>query len=208
MSNVANTLERMGFTAEIIYDEDPMNPRVDFDNCFKMACWHRRYSLGDEQPKVSSAEHRMNVIRKEFPKLEFDDLKKAWNDNYIEYPLFLYDHSGITISTNSFSCPWDSGQVGFAYISFEKAKHESGKSSKADIMEWAERMIQSEVEIYDQYLTGQVFGVTIKDRLGAEIDSCWGFFGLDTAKDEASHMLNSAIARAQGAKEEAVSIQD
>lgn len=30
-------------------------------------------------------------------------------------PLFLYDHSGITMNTCGYSCRWDSGQVGYIY---------------------------------------------------------------------------------------------
>jgi hypothetical protein len=36
--------------------------------------------------------------------------------------LYLYDHSGITISTSPFSCGWDSGQVGFIYLTRQKCE--------------------------------------------------------------------------------------
>jgi transitional endoplasmic reticulum ATPase len=32
----------------IIQDEDPMNPRTEYDNFGKMVCFHRRYDLGDK----------------------------------------------------------------------------------------------------------------------------------------------------------------
>jgi hypothetical protein len=35
-------------------------------------------------------------------------------------PLYLYDHSGLTISTSPFSCRWDSGQVGYIHTTFEQ----------------------------------------------------------------------------------------
>lgn len=47
-------------------------------------------------------------------------------DKYIILPLFLYDHSGITISTGPFSCPWDSGQVGWIYAEKKKLIEETG----------------------------------------------------------------------------------
>ena len=46
---------------------------------------------------------------------------------FIVLPIYMYDHSGITISVNPFSCPWDSGQIGFIYISKEKARKEYSK---------------------------------------------------------------------------------
>ena len=36
-------------------------------------------------------------------------------DGMVILPLYLYDHSGITMNTCGFSCPWDSGQVGWIY---------------------------------------------------------------------------------------------
>lgn len=47
-------------------------------------------------------------------------------DKYVILPLFLYDHSGITMSTSVFSCPWDSGQVGWIYASKQKFIDETG----------------------------------------------------------------------------------
>lgn len=51
-------------------------------------------------------------------------IQKALDKYYIILPLFLYDHSGITMNTSGFNCPWDSGQVGIIYISKKKAKEE------------------------------------------------------------------------------------
>ena len=62
-------------------------------------------------------------------------------------PLFLYDHSGITISTGSFGCRWDSGLVGFIWTADETATQE-----------W----LESEVKTYDQYLTGEQYDVLVK----------------------------------------------
>lgn len=32
----------------IMQDDEPLNPRTDYDNFGHMVCWHRRYNLGDE----------------------------------------------------------------------------------------------------------------------------------------------------------------
>jgi len=47
---------------------------------------------------------------------------------HVILPLYLYDHSGITMSTSVFSCPWDSGQVGWIYASKQKFIDETGYS--------------------------------------------------------------------------------
>lgn len=108
-------------------------------------------------------------------------------------PLYLYDHSGITISTAPFSCPWDSGQVGFIYVTLEDVRKEySCKNVTAKIRAKVEAQLRQEVETYDEYLTGQVYGYVVEDAEGEEIDSCWGFYGLEYCKTEARESAENA----------------
>ena len=37
--------------------------------------------------------------------------------------------------------------------------------------------LNGEVETYDQYLTGDIYGFKEVDSEGNEVDSCWGFYG-------------------------------
>ena len=90
-------------------------------------------------------------------------------------PLYLYDHSGITMNTFGFSCPWDSGQVGWIYADYDMVKKEYGEVTPETLMA-ARRLLTSEVEEYDYYLTGQCYGFRLYED-DAEIDSCWGFLG-------------------------------
>jgi len=156
-------------------DQDDMNPRTEWDNLGTMVCWHRRYKLGDEQPSCSPDEY---------------DLP----DNAISLPLYLYDHSGITMSTAPFNDRWDSGQVGFIYVTKEKLQAEGlGDKTKDEI----ESYLRAEVETYDDYLTGAVYQYIILDSEDNIIDSCSGFFGYDheksglltNAKDEINAIL-------------------
>ena len=104
-------------------------------------------------------------------------------------PMYLYDHSGITMSVNEFSCPWDSGQVGFIYMTTEKIKEEfSGDEDKA------KACLLSEVKEYDQYLTNDVWGYRIiEDQTDEEMESCWGFFGEDYAEKESKTALENFL---------------
>ena len=36
------------YLLQVMYDDEPLNPRTDDDNFGKMVCWHSRYNLGDE----------------------------------------------------------------------------------------------------------------------------------------------------------------
>ena len=86
-------------------------------------------------------------------------------------PLYLYDHSGITMNTTGFSCPWDSGQVGWIYADKRRIEAEYGKVTP-ETMEKARQVLEGEVKSYDYFLTGQCYGFQLF-REDVEVDSCW-----------------------------------
>lgn len=152
-----------GYTIEICLDDNPVSPR-EWDNAGTIACWHSHYDLGDEQPKVSPSEWRESL-----PK------------DLIVLPVFLYDHSWITISTHGdrypFNDQWDAGQVGYIYITKEKAIHEWGKKKcTASVIEQAKKCLESEIDTYNDYLIGNVFGYRVLNGDGECIESCWDYY--------------------------------
>lgn len=124
-------------------------------------------------------------------------------------PLWLYDHSGLTISCGTRTYPyndrWDSSAIGWIVIPKSEALKNlcavrTDKNSPAkmcDDSNWeqsAYACMESSVRQYDQYLTGDVYGYTLYTRpldtagkddskttedQWEETDSCWGFFGSD-----------------------------
>ena len=60
-------------------------------------------------------------------------------------PLYLYDHSGITMNTTGFSCPWDSGQVGWIYADRRRIEAEYGKVTP-ETVEKARQVLEGEVK--------------------------------------------------------------
>lgn len=171
-----------GRTAKVYVHENPCNPRTEFDNLFTMTCSHRRYKFGDEAFEP--------------------DNYSGWNDLHqslvkergaaVILPLYIYDHSGITISTSPFGCPFDSGQVGFIWATRDTILREySRKRLTSGLRDLARRYARGEVEVYDMYLRGEVYGYILENKNGEEVDSCWGFFGLDTIKETLKEMENN-----------------
>jgi len=167
MSDIVDTVDYKGYTINISQDIEPLNPRVDWDNACKMACFHRSYNLGDE--------HDINTD--DFPKLYdiVDHLEKE-EGSILARPLYLYDHSGLSISMSDFGDRWDSGCLGVIYITRKSMEEFLGfkrltKKNQERVIE----VMQGEVETYDQYLKGEVYGFEIEETG----DSCWGFFGYD-----------------------------
>lgn len=58
----------------------------------------------------------------------------------------------------------------------EKMRAEYGRYWRKH-REDALRVLRSEVEMYDQYLRGDIYGFEIVDHTGDVIDSYWGFYG-------------------------------
>lgn len=151
----------------IMYDDSgDHNPR-EWDNLGTMVCWHGRYNLGDEQPTISPSEYA-------------EDLP----DGTVTLPLYLYDHGGITMSVGAFSCPFDSGQVGFIYATPERVM-ECYLAAQDP-----ERVIESlvaEVAEYDKYLQGEVYWYKVEKPVPCDhgdihwehVDSCGGYLGED-----------------------------
>ena len=164
-------------------DENTESPRM-WDNFGTMVCFHRRYNLGDK--------HSYN----QNDYTNWKEMKKALlkdNDAAVILPLYLYDHSGITISTSPFNCGWDSGQVGYIFVSKVKILEEyGGKIVTKKLKDRAEKLLISEVQTYDTYLTGEVYGYKVFEVITCdkgfeheqEIDSCCGFYGEDECMKE------------------------
>jgi hypothetical protein len=162
----------------IFSDQNPTDPR-SWDNLAKFICFHNRYNLGDKHEYNAKdysgwAEMKEAIMKKE--------------DVAIIRPLYLYDHSGITIKTTPFGDNWDSGQIGFVIVTREAIRENFGvKRVTKALIERAEKIVDGEVETYDQFLTGDVYGFEVvkvtkcneEHEHEEDLDSCHGFFGTD-----------------------------
>lgn len=138
------------------------------------------------QDWYASSSYPASLKGKEVPDWFLDDCLSALRmsellelaegiDGMVILPLYLYDHSGLTMNTTGFSCPWDSGQVGWIYADKETLEKEYGKVTP-ETLETARRVLEGEVKEYDYYLTGQCYGFQLF-KGEDEIDSCWGYLG-------------------------------
>ena len=184
-----NIIENEKYKLEIFDDLNPCSPR-EFDNLGTMVCFHRRYMLGDETELKSSDFSSWEELESYLYKEE---------NALIAIPVFMYDHSGLWINTTGFSCPWDSGQVGYIYISKEKVRREySCKRISKKLKEMIREMLCSEVDLYNDYLCGNVYGFTLTDKENAEeIDSSCGFYGTDYIENGIFDYVSSYFTKAE-----------
>ncbi len=174
------------YELEIEQDNDPMNPRTDWDNITTIVSFHKRYDLGDKTNYKSS---------------DFDswiELKEQIESDYkvlMIKPLYMYDHSGITISTSPFGCQWDSGQIGWVFIDEKQLKLMCGDNDYTD--EKLSDIIDSDIKTYDQYITGEVYQYTIYEietcDKGHEhksiVESCGSYFSEEECESEGKSVL-------------------
>lgn len=171
-----------GKTIEIHADEDPMNPRTECDNASTMICFHKRYALGDKHDYKQSDFNGWEELK-----------ERICKDNDVQeiLPIYMYDHSGITISTTPFSCPWDSGQIGYIFLTKKQAREcYMVRNITKKIAKKAHNLLLADVECYDQYLTNDVYGYVVKDENDNKLDSCWGLYGIEYAREEAKEAAN------------------
>lgn len=177
--------EANGKKAYLFADEQPETPR-SWDNEGVMVCFHKRYSLGDEGHGLKSDQFENWDELKAF-------LRKEKGAKTV-LPLYLYDHSGLRMKVGSFAgllsqghAEFDSGMVGFIY---------STKRGKA-----VEARLRGEVETYDQYLAGDVWGYQIVKEKKCDagelheefVDACSGYYGQVEAEKAAREVLNAEV---------------
>lgn len=174
-STAIEMITRGEITGRIYVDEEPQSPK-DWDNLGTLVTWHRRYCFDQDGQKVFGE-----------PK---DFLRRAKAEKWLFIPVGMVDHSGISLyegTTERAGAVLDSGQVGYLYATRESM----GKIGVHPRN--VRKVLRQELKTWDDYVTGSVYGYTIETELGEQLDSCWGIYGLDNAKQEMVAALEYAV---------------
>lgn len=153
----------------VMQEECPESPR-EWDNLTTMVFIGNYSHLGDKHDFHDT--HESFQAHQEFIEKQKDVVYVA--------PVYAYVHSGMTISLEPFSCPWDSGKLGWVIITKERIRAMFGckRVTKKDI-EKAISQVKGEVETLDQYIRGEIYWFQVQDEDGNDLDSCGGFYGDD-----------------------------
>lgn len=232
---LVESIKYMRRIIEIHLEEETfdMNPRENHDNLGTMVCWHSRYILGDEQPKIApdswweslamdiddTVEERIlwwedtgyGRLEREmgYPKAE-KKLQQIINkivDDALEkrlacvLPISLYDHGGITMYIGSGSHAfdpggWDSGQVGWIYATKKdcyRIFNRQRMSKKLYLR--VRKALEDEVNIYDQYLRGEIYGYVVRDPHDDDswVASAGGYFDKKFMIEDAKHATEAVF---------------
>lgn len=152
-----------GYTVEVIQDECSEQP--DWLQSL-IVHWHPRYELGGH------ISHEKGEEIEEHWRETGNVLEEFKSYGNVLKPVYLLDHSGLRISVRDFGDAWDSGQVGFAI----------GES---------EEQIANDVAVFDQYLQGDVWFVSVRHPNGELVESLGGCYGYDYACEEAKSIVEN-----------------
>lgn len=113
----------------------------------------------------------------------------AASGEFVWRPISIYDHSGVSIwlggTAGHVDAQWDCSTIGFAYV--EKCTAEKENWSHSDRFktwqEWANHIMEAEMDVYDDYVEGNCYGWTSYDEDENVIDSCGGYLGRDNIEE-------------------------
>lgn len=155
-------IKRRGNSLKIGVDNSyiTVNPRVG-NNLGHLICWHGRYNLGDKH----------NFIDRKFFEAYVSDKD---NEVYCILKVYLYDHSGLALSTTPFNDQFDSRQVGYIYCTKQDLKD---LEFPQDDYEKVETELKNEITTYNDYLNNDIdyYYYEITDEDDNLVDKMTGF---------------------------------
>lgn len=172
-----------GHDITIEHDEDPQNPRTEWDNLTEIHCRSSRHYLGEV---VHPNAEDFNLMLAE---------AKRQGDYVIR--VYAYIHSGTVLSLASFHgrlpqghAEFDSGCSGVIVVRRKKFLAEYGwKKWTAKRRKRAYDMCEADIKAFTQYLNGEVYGFIVDDHG----DSVWGYYSIEDAMDAAKESIDYTV---------------
>ena len=172
------TVEREGHTYRIaIYaDPDAPNPLKDWDEMGAILSLNRRHYNFDPAGVEDAIERNPDAVQL----------------SYYEHGLCLWSVRGEL--PPGARCPWDSRPFAGVWLpdaqTLASARNYGGRTR----YHFMRKRARQACEVYTQWCNGDVYGYTVErvttcahcgEESAESIDSCWGFFGLDSCLSEA-----------------------
>lgn len=168
-----DTIEADGWTAAIHPDLDASSPED----------WT---TVGHLAYRTRQASHNAH----ELPHEDYDMADNLPADACVVLPVRAWDDRNGTELT--IADGWHEAD-GWIYATDASVAETMGEAADRAMIAAA---LESELREWVKWAQGDVYGVTVTNPEGAEVDACWGFYGMDYAEEEARRMLDDARADA------------
>ena len=170
------TIERDGWTCSLYQDENAMSPD-EWDNLGTLI-HSTDYTFGES---MSEPARGWNVYIRA--------LRIFGDDVAAVLPVYIAEHGP------QLSC-WESDaeSANAALVTTHARLSElAGSEDQYHAPEWALDALRGELEVWRQYLEGDVYGCVVRDETDEVHDSLWGLYGWQYAQEEAERELAEAI---------------
>ncbi len=169
---------------EVWYDNDTESPR-DWDNVGYFITEDDRTTSSPENLGKDKQRTIYNCVlrtaadagsQEEHIKLIKKEIKAQTGEKVMEiYPVNKYEHGGVSYSLGT-KHGFDYSNNGF-YIVTDKSQE--GKTYHESFKPY----IEKELEIFNKWANGEVYGFTLYDGQGGIVDSIGGFYSLEDIKE-------------------------
>lgn len=185
-----------GVTAYVVHDNDAISP-AESDGVAKIAYRTSEYRGKRDCPWEEKLVSFLSTGE------AWDELiAEAKSGKHVAVAVDVRDHGSNGIHLHA-HLDFDDCEAIF-YCTPQKAREEWGTDADKlagllaealtdECKEKAQKYMRGEIETWEQYFQGDVYGVVVHDKNGEVLDSCWGFYGYDYAKDECASMGKACV---------------
>ena len=147
-------------------DECAESPRSYSEHMFHIVSSGLNWNISDKGYNMSYNDFVLLLIKtlsKKHPSIaQMSDVESILgvpgvDDDIICKPIYMYDHSGQTISLTPFGCKWDSGLCGYAFCTKQDVLLYNGQLTDETWKDYALSVLDAEIEEYDAYIRGDVY---------------------------------------------------
>lgn len=173
--------------AHISYDPDPTNPRDDLPRGHGsvIACYHKRYNLGDVFERLSM-EQTVALVKER---------------GTVSLPIYGMDHGSFVVSTKPFRgthAAWDSGRLGVIYMTRDVWQQLYGwKNLTKKREEQIRERLQAEFDEWACYVHGDTYLVELweehDDDTWDQVDVIGSVCGIEAAREAARDLVKGLI---------------
>lgn len=157
--NLVETIEYRGYDIDCYYDTDSESPDDWGNDDVFIVHDHRQFSVKRKGFDPEDIYERMQEGKKLYP-----------HDEYWFFPVYAYIHSGVSLSLGRWFPGLPQGHNEFD-VSFKGFMLVQRKKKWSWTEDQAYKVAQSEVNTWNEYLSGDVYGYN------SECGSCWSFYG-------------------------------
>lgn len=186
--DLLKSAKHKGYELKIYYSDDLPNPRRENENLGYLLCYHPNYnSMGDYDPKLNDYP-TIESVQEALTKKIKDGSKSIGENDILGYlPLYVYDHSSVSISWEGSPWDpdhWDTSFVGYYIFTkkqlrdYDSIQIELDGLTDNELVDIGIEIAKKEIRQYDEYILGDILVVdcVLLDLEDSIIDSLSGYF--------------------------------